>query len=277
MKKYILVTVIISVFLIACGKKSKETTKDEKKDTTKVQIAIDSLAFEVDTFHIIGKDEICKEKENCTTCDIYYEKIRTPLKPVHDSVNRYIDTFMVMAFGDLSGNRNLKNIQKIAQDFIEGSHDPEYELNGGWDWQYGTTIVRPVTEIISVNSNYGGYTGGAHGLYYSETANFFTNTAKRVKLSDLFTDMKALNKIGVKYFKKDNELEPDVDLLDQGWDFADADFQLNENFDISMESITWQYNAYEIGPYVMGAPSVTIPMKEIEKLMKVKFTDVVIK
>jgi hypothetical protein len=96
-------------------------------------------------------------------------------------------------------------------------------------------------------------------------------------LADLFTDLNAVNKIALVYFKKDNQLSAEMDLIDQGYDFSDEDFKVNENFDITTESFYWQYNSYEIAPYSMGAPSVKVPMKELEKYLKVKLTEVVIK
>jgi hypothetical protein len=258
--------------MVSCGKKGGSASTSGSSDSTKLQnIKIDSLAFEVDTFHVIEKETKCNEKEGeCTICDLYYEKIRKPLMPVHDSVNRYVDSLMYRALGDMSSSSNGLDLKKRAQEFISASQDPEYGEFGSWDWSHSTSITRPVQEIITVSSAWGGYAGGAHGNYLTETTNFFTSNGKMVKLADLFKDMDAVNKVALVYFKKDNQLEANVDLMDQGFDFSD------EDFDITTESIYWQFNSYEIGPYSMGAPSVKVPMKELEKYLKVKFTEVVI-
>lgn len=275
MKKYFLVILIASLAIVACGKKAKSDNNLPTNDTNKVAVKIDSIGFEVDTFHVYQKDPKCKE-ESCTTCDLYYEKIKSVLLPVHDSVNRYIDTFLLMAFSDISYNGAKYDLKKIADDFITSSHDPDLDPNAVWDWTHSTTIIRPVSEVITVSSNYGGFVGGAHGMFSMTTANFWASNGKRIWMKDLFTDVSAVNKMAVKYFKKDNELDAKMDMSEQGWDYSDADFKLNENFDISLESIIWQFNSYEIGPYVNGAPSVSIPMKELEKYLKVKFTEVVV-
>jgi hypothetical protein len=187
----------------------------------------------------------------------------------------FIDTLVFKALNDMSSPKLGYDLKKRAQEFIEASNSPEFvDFGGTWDWTHHTSIFRPVEEVIAVSSSWGGYAGGAHGNYYSETTNFFTSTGKQVKLEDLFTDLAALNAIGLVYFKKDNGLEADVDLMEQGWDFTDEQFALNNNFDLSTEKITWQFNSYEIGPYSSGAPSVTIPIKDLTKIMKVKLTDV---
>jgi hypothetical protein len=265
--------------MVSCGKKGGSATNAGSSDSTKWEnVKIDSFAFEVDTFHIIEKETKCNEKDGeCSICDIYYEKIKNPLMPVHDSINMYIDSLMFHALGDISSSSLGMDFKKRAKEFITQSQDPEYGPYGSWDWTHSTSITRPVQEIISVGSSWGGYTGGAHGSFLMETTNFFTNSGKIVRMADLFTDLNAVNKIALVYFKKDNELSPEMDLIDQGYDFSDEDFKLNENFDITTESIYWQYNSYEIAPYSMGAPSVKVPMKDLEKYLKVKFTEVVIK
>lgn len=275
MKNYIVLAALPLLFLMACGKKGGEGSKSNKTDSTNTSnIKIDSLAFEVDTFHVIETETKCP-KDECTVCDLYYERIKTPLMPVHDSVNRFVDTIVMHALNEMSSASLKYDLKKRALEFIEVSNSPDFiDMGGTWDWSHNTSIYRPVTEIIAVSSSWGGYTGGAHPNYYTETTSFFVSNGKMVRLEDLFTDIDALNKIAVSYFKKDNQLEPDVDCIEQGWDFEDADFKLNNNFDINSESITWQFNSYEIGSYANGAPSVTIPIKDLEKIMKVKFTDV---
>ncbi len=279
MKKLQYILPIIVMIMIGCGKKNN-TNSDNKTpgDTTKTTVKIDSLAFEVDTFHCVEKETKCPN-DDCGNVDLYYERIKTCLKPVHDSVNRYVDTLVLDMMDMMGGDEYKYDLKKRAFAFFEtkrGFEAEDMESGGAWDYQMSLSITRSVNEIICVSSGSGGYTGGAHPNYESFTANFFVSTGKRVRMDDIFKDMDAVNKIGLIYFKKDNQLEADIDCMEQGWDFNDKNFTLNENFDISTESITWQFNSYEIGPYAAGAPSVTIPIKEIEKYMKVKFTDVVI-
>ena len=42
----------------------------------------------------------------------------------------------------------------------------------------------------------------------------------------------------------------------------------NGNFMVSPEGVTYIYNQYEIGPYVMGAIRVTVPWDELEGLIE---------
>jgi hypothetical protein len=271
--------IMIAVLLIAgCGKKATPSTEISQKDTLPTPVKVDSIVFDVDTFHVVETEKKCPNGD-CSSCDLYYEKIRTPFIPVHDSVNRYIDTLVLHALGDMGSDELKYDLKKRAQAFFASKRELEADDMGtasGWDWELHLNIYRPCTELITVNAEWGGYTGGAHPNYNMYTACFFTSNGKMVTMKDLFTDLDAVNKIGVKYFKKDNQLDPNIDCADQGWDFTDAEFKLNENFDITTASISWQYNSYEIGSYANGAPSVTIPIKELDKYLKIKFTDVVI-
>jgi NAD-dependent dihydropyrimidine dehydrogenase PreA subunit len=275
MKKNIVIAILLMPILFSCGKK-KSIVENIPKDTAQVTVKIDSLAFEVDTFHVIEKEKDCTD---CSSCDLYYERIKTSLKPVHDSVNQYIDTIMMSGLSWMGGDEFKYDLKKRADAFFAFKKEMEAENGegtGAWDWELNLTIFRACNEIITVSSGWGGYTGGAHPNYESYSASFFTSNGKRVTMQNLFTDIKPVNRMAVKHFKKDNQLDPNTDCSEQGWDVTDEEFELNENFDITTESITWQFNAYEIGPYVAGAPSVSIPMKDLEKYLKVKFTDVVI-
>lgn len=266
----------IGLMVLGCGKKVPSTANTDNKDTNTV--AADSsklLSFEVDTFHVVETEKGCP-KDECTTVDIYYEKIKNPSKAVHDSVNSYVQEFMQMALMDLGYTEGEIDLKKLSKDFIAMSNDPDLDMGGSWFWEHSTQIYQPVNEIIAVNSGFGGYTGGAHGNYTIATTNFFISNGKEVTMADLFTDIQALNKLAVKYFKRDNDLDESIDLRDHGWDVGDDDFALNENFDITVDAITWNFNQYEIGPYAAGAPSVKIPVKDIKHLMKISFTEVII-
>ena len=41
----------------------------------------------------------------------------------------------------------------------------------------------------------------------------------------------------------------------------------NGNFTVSDSGVTYIYNQYEIGPYVMGTIKVTVPWNELEDLL----------
>jgi len=278
MKKTLYILPAFIFLMVSCGKKNTTNNTTNSTDTTKTTVKIDSLVFEVDTFHCVEKETKCPNGD-CGNVDLYYERIKTCLKPVHDSVNMYVDTLVMDMLMLMGGDEFKYDLKKRALAFFATKREFEgddMESGGAWDYEMNLSIVRSVNEVISVSSGSGGYTGGAHPNYESATAHFFVSNGKRVKMNDLFKDIDAVNKIGLKYFKKDNQIEEEVDCMDQGWDFSDEDFALNENFDITTESITWQFNSYEIGPYAAGAPSVTIPMNELNKYLKVKFTEVVI-
>ena len=46
------------------------------------------------------------------------------------------------------------------------------------------------------------------------------------------------------------------------------DIRPNGNFRVSETGITYIYNQYEIGPYVLGAVEVTIPWSELKDLLR---------
>jgi hypothetical protein len=108
------------------------------------------------------------------------------------------------------------------------------------------------------------YYGAAHPNSGIQVLNFDLKTGALISLNDLFSpgSRKDLKKIVEKAFIKA--------WGGEDWDFTprSGDFNLSENFSLERDGLHLYYNQYEIGPYAMGAPEVTIAWKEISKLLK---------
>jgi Protein of unknown function (DUF3298) len=61
---------------------------------------------------------------------------------------------------------------------------------------------------------------------------------------------------------------PSADLKEAGFWFKDGRFQSNENFGLTDKALLFEYNVYEIAPYVMGPTTVEIPLAEIRDLLR---------
>ena len=120
-----------------------------------------------------------------------------------------------------------------------------YELN---DMQ----VIRFDDRLLSLLHSEEGYTGGAHGYYYSVGYNFDPNTGRKLRLRDVIADPDAfVRNISDQVYGYDISLL--VDDLDQYlWDLLDAADDSDFCWIADPEGITVMFNIYEIAPYVYG-------------------------
>jgi|GEM_PF-243038 len=101
------------------------------------------------------------------------------------------------------------------------------------------------------------YTGGAHGTY---------------GVSYIVFDMKRGETIGEEAFLDTDASEEICDLIydkileeieEEMWDAIYETPTLNGNFRVDDEGVTWFYNPYEIGPYVLGVMEARLSWDEL--------------
>ena len=108
------------------------------------------------------------------------------------------------------------------------------------------------------------YTQGAHGntVFSSET---FDMTGKKYSLSDLFIPnsnyLQTIASLAAKYFDAHPNLEVDIadEIFASGLDPKEENFG---TFAISGNTITFQFQQYQIAPYSSGAPTFEISVTD---------------
>lgn len=124
-------------------------------------------------------------------------------------------------------------------------------------------------ELFSIN-NYQ-YLGGAHGLPTLAYYVFDMNNKKPLELDDVVISGKKsiLEKLAYEAYIKyllDQDINPD--------DMAETwEFYLTDNFSFNKDGITFLYQPYAIGPYVMGMPELTIKYQDLKGVIKAEYLD----
>ena len=108
------------------------------------------------------------------------------------------------------------------------------------------------------------YTGGAHGMTSETTLNFNTDNGSLIGETELFQDgyEERLSSLLSLHLPEALQEPGDTTML------FTRDIRPNGNFRVSETGITYIYNQYEIGPYVLGAVEVTIPWSELKDLLR---------
>jgi hypothetical protein len=126
----------------------------------------------------------------------------------------------------------------------------------------------PLATVVLNSSN---YLGGAHGSSSQEYFNFDLETKKQVQLSDIvepnkLKDLEAKSYEAFKAWVIESELSTDLKEYEQVWKF-----KLASNFNLGKNGLILQYGEYEIGPYVVGLPRLTIPYDQLNGILKAKY------
>jgi hypothetical protein len=132
-------------------------------------------------------------------------------------------------------------------------------------------ILNADVPLATVVLNSSSYLGGAHGSSSQRYYNFDLEKKKQVELNDILAPNQkaALEKKAHEVFKTwviDSKLANSVDEYEQAWRFT-----LSDNFYLSSQGLILQYGEYEIGPYVVGLPRLTIPYDQLQTVLKKQY------
>ncbi len=198
-----------------------------------------------------------------------------PDETVQQKINSFILDFYVN--GSMQGDNGYTDINDRMESFIADyrteieadsenfrDYKPVYENN-----QF-TSIAFNSDNVLSLEISEYIYTGGAHGNSSFSLFSFNLENGEKISLGDIFKgDYKSkLNEVGEKIFREHYQADPSQSLYDQGFFGFEKGFALNNNFDLYKGGIKFQFNPYEAGAYVLGAPEVFIPWSEIRDIIR---------
>ena len=132
-------------------------------------------------------------------------------------------------------------------------------------------ILNADVPLATVVLNSSSYLGGAHGSSSQRYYNFDLEKKKQVELNDILVPNQkaALEKKAHEVFKTwviESKLANSVEEYEQAWKFT-----LSDNFYLSSQGLILQYGEYEIGPYVVGLPRLTIPYDQLQTVLKKQY------
>lgn len=133
------------------------------------------------------------------------------------------------------------------------------------------TILNAKGPLVTMVLNTSSYLGGAHGSSSQQYYNFDLEKQKLVKLDEVLApnQLAALENQAHEAFKTwviESKLANDVSEYEQAWKF-----KLSDNYYLSQQGLILQYGEYEIGPYVVGLPRLTIPYDQLQTILKKQY------
>jgi len=132
-------------------------------------------------------------------------------------------------------------------------------------------ILNSEGPLVTVVLNSSNYLGGAHGSSSQQYFNFDLETKKQVPLRSIIekNELPALKEKAYEAFKTwviESELSSDIKEYEQVWKF-----KLANQYYLGTQGLILQYGEYEIGPYVVGLPRLTIPYDQLHGILKEQY------
>ncbi len=223
----------------------------------------------------VKQKEFYKSYENCepSANNCTYAQVSYPYFEGEnaESLNAFVYRKCIEALG-MFNETSYNSLDEAADAFIQEyavfvQDYPENEQS--WTLEFEVKSLNDNPDFVTLEQNFAGYTGGAHGnstLFYTT---FEKETAKQVTLDGFFKSgyENELSEIITNQYKLDNGLTP-ADQLTSKTDLFVDEIEPTENFHILPNTISFIYNAYDIAPYTNGLIQIEVPTNGLKHLIK---------
>ena len=216
--------------------------------------------------------QACGERDNCPDIEIKY--LESNHEWINEAVNARINSLVVNSEPTESASVKTTSTPqeiKAALDKFATSQiqDLPNDVSWGYEWMVTPEYLGHVNdfELFDINSYV--FTGGAHGMPYSEYLVFDLSTKKHIKLDDMLqagkkSTFEALAYDAYKAWVK--TVDDDVSSYEKNWPF-----KLSDDVILTDKGINIRYQPYAIGPYAYGMPMLSIPYSKLDTVIKPHF------
>lgn len=161
-------------------------------------------------------------------------------------------------------NQEMSDMKEMANEHFQSA--PESFL-GPYTLDYDVEILRADGQVFSFKEQITSYTGGAHGNSEIKTYTFDSQTGEQLQLGDVVSDLDGL----YQYLIQDLGGREEKAGYFEGWEEMVRQAVYGETVDgytftlkwaLGAEGLEVYFDPYEIGPWAMGAVTVTVPYQE---------------
>jgi hypothetical protein len=223
-----------------------------------------------DTLQWTGRKQVFRSRgcsgRKCSSVELSWPEFRGNQK-----ATARVKELLLLSLGiSERGPARLPTIAAVAGEFLRDARSAERD---GLPWDASRTIAvlcNTPSRVLLETGEYS-FTGGAHGSG-GTTLTAFDPTSGAVLTPDEMlppvaraTSLPAIERA----FRREHEVAPTASLSDAGFTFVNNKFELSSAIlGVCGSSLYVRWNAYAIGPYAMGAPSLTIPLDSVPALRR---------
>ncbi len=208
---------------------------------------------------IPSKDMFEEWETKCSYFHLEWPSVKEKTNLAHNKIELQLRNY-ICGLIQSDQTDSVEYTSKMSDTFILKHNKDAME-----EWNITCSHFPAYSFIQQFEVSHGGYYyGAAHGFGYSKYFHFNEITGSEIGLAQLFydSDLAVLTAFTLNKLKTE---------MNHEWeDSISSDFFLTENFLLTPEGISFFYDAYEIGPYAMGYPEISITWKEISNCLSMQ-------
>ncbi len=173
-----------------------------------------------------------------------------------------------LALDNLAAEFAAEYRENVLPDWKAGDDAPYFS----WSQDHGASVRFNDRDLVSVEHFTYSFSGGAHGNYGSAYYVFDLTNGKELGLADLFRDgyktklPPILERVFVKKYGEGAKYEAGKSMEEYGL-LVDR-LPVPDNFFVDRRGITFVYNPYEVGPYVLGGIDLLLTWDDLKGVLK---------
>ena len=217
-------------------------------------------------------EEKCAARDNCPEIEVKY--LNTNHVWINTLTNARINHLVVNSKPTESASITKKSSSAEVKAAIDGFVNSQFsDLPQDSVFVYSLMVTPEYLghvndfEMFEINSYV--FTGGAHGMPYSEYLIFDQQSKKQIQLADMLQPNKKPRFKALAYdaYKKwVKTVDNDVKNYEKNWPFT-----LSDNVTLTDKGVDIRYQHYSISPYAYGMPVLSIPYEKLGGIIKPRF------
>ena len=217
-------------------------------------------------------EEKCAARDNCPEIQVKY--LNTNHAWINTITNARVNYLVVNSKPTESAPITKKSSPKDVKAAIDGFVNSQFsDLPQDSFFVYNLMVTPEYLghvndfEMFEINTYV--FTGGAHGMPYSEYLIFDQQSKKQIQLADMLQPNKKPRFKALAYdaYKKwVKTVDNDVKNYEKNWPFT-----LSDNVTLTDKGVDIRYQHYSISPYAYGMPVLSIPYEKLGGIIKPRF------
>lgn len=208
-------------------------------------------------------------QKSCAVYEVSYPIFSKGDSAVVANLNKSVQNYVLSV---VAGNMQLPFVEALdsaAWQFIEMFKENQDQL-AAIEMGYTTEIKDKVpllnSKVTTIEMTGYSFTGGAHPYSFCLLVSYdLKNGAKPLQINDLVRDTNAIRPMLERAYKLSKDLK-ETDSLDSVVYPEITQLPMPTNVGIAPEGIRFYYNAYEVGPYAVGASDILLTWKDLGEL-----------
>ncbi|HLU88201.1 MAG TPA: DUF3298 and DUF4163 domain-containing protein [Cyclobacteriaceae bacterium] len=201
--------------------------------------------------------------EGCATVELIYPVFAGDTR-LAGLLNRQVEGQHLRMW--ISGDQQYREMEEAIDSFFKDYRvfrNDYPQVMQEWTFETNARVTHQSDSLISIRFENFSYLGGAHPNTVVAYLNL-KGDGEVLERGQLLIDGEGLLELAREKFKEHHQVEPGTRLEEDGRFFLDdGAFFLPATMGYEGNEFVLLYNAYEIGPYVMGRTELRFPLKEL--------------